>query len=65
MGLYDGQVSEKHGRTAMLWFDGGAGALGAVFIVLVALLLKPPSAKPPESEAAASDNEHAEATPTT
>lgn len=39
MGRLDGYVSDQHGRTTMLWFDGGAGVVGAVFILLVALVL--------------------------
>jgi MFS transporter, PAT family, beta-lactamase induction signal transducer AmpG len=47
MGVLDGRVSDQHGRTIMLWFDGGSGVVGAVFVVLAALLLlkrKPPAA---------------------
>lgn len=39
MGRFDGYVSDHHGRTTMLWFDGGAGVVGAVFVVLAALVL--------------------------
>ncbi|HRI71886.1 MAG TPA: MFS transporter, partial [Polyangium sp.] len=39
MGRLDGWVSDHHGRTTMLWFDGGAGVLGAVLVVVAALLL--------------------------
>lgn len=41
MGRIDGHVSDHHGRTAMLWVDGGAGIVGAMLVVLAALVLKP------------------------
>lgn len=40
MGRLDGYVSDQHGRTTMLWFDGGAGVVGAVLVVVAALLLR-------------------------
>lgn len=50
MGRFDGYVSDHHGRTAMLWFDGGAGVVGAVLVVLAALLLLKRKPAAPESD---------------
>lgn len=53
MGRLDGYVSDKHSRTTMLWFDGGSGVLGAVLVILAALILlrrKPGGPETRESE---------------
>lgn len=39
MGRLDGVVSDRYGRTTMLWFDGGAGVAGAILVLIAALLL--------------------------
>jgi MFS transporter, PAT family, beta-lactamase induction signal transducer AmpG len=47
MGRLDGYVSDHHGRTTMLWFDGGSGIVGAAIVFVAALILlrgKPPAA---------------------
>lgn len=49
MGRFDGYVSDHHGRTAMLWVDGGAGAVGAALLVLFAILLKPGTGTKPQT----------------
>jgi PAT family beta-lactamase induction signal transducer AmpG len=46
MGRLDGYVSDHHGRTTMLWFDGGAGVVGAILVVVAALLLRVSQTKP-------------------
>jgi len=54
MGRFDGYVSDLHGRKAMLWVDGGAGVVGALFVVLAAILLRvKPIPASPEAEAPA------------
>lgn len=50
MGRLDGSVSDKYGRTVMLWFDGGAGVVGAVLVVLAALLLLKRGKQAPASD---------------
>lgn len=55
MGKWDGTISDRHGRTAMLWFDGGAGIGGAVLVLIAALFLlrrkptDPPGSNPEET----------------
>jgi MFS transporter, PAT family, beta-lactamase induction signal transducer AmpG len=62
MGRFDGYVSDHHGRTIMLWFDGGAGVVGAVVVVLAALLIlrrQPPAAPTSDPGASTALPEHA------
>jgi hypothetical protein len=54
LGRFDGYISDHHGRTKMLWVDGGAGVVGAVLVVLAALALKVksvPTSPDPEASA--------------
>lgn len=39
MGRLDGIISDRHGRTVMLWFDGGAGVVGAILVLIAAVIL--------------------------
>jgi MFS family permease len=59
MGRFDGYVSDHHGRTKMLWFDGGAGIVGAVLVLIAAILLRVKSAPIAETPAEAALPEHA------
>jgi len=40
MGLLDGWVAETYGRETMLWFDGGAGIVGAIVLLMIVAVVK-------------------------
>lgn len=40
MGLLDGYVAETYGRESMLWFDGGAGVIGAILLLAIVAVVK-------------------------
>jgi len=49
MGMLDGWVSDTYGRVTMLWFDGAAGIAGAVALLLLVYVVRPPKPwTPPE-----------------